>query len=271
MNNTSTLQHIDTPYGQLFVQDWYPEASRIVPGLSPILLHHDSLGCVALWRDFPQQLANATGRRVIAYDRLGFGQSTPRTERAPNSFVHDEGAIIVPLLREALGLDRFVVMGHSVGGGMSVATAAAAGDVCDALITMAAQSWVEDRTAEGVRAARVSFAEPGQMERLARYHGARAPWVLSAWIDTWLHESFANWSLDDLLPRVQCPALIMHGDSDEYGSVAHPARIARQLTTPREVIILEGVGHVPHREQPDVVLSHVARFLAQLQRNPADA
>jgi pimeloyl-ACP methyl ester carboxylesterase len=267
---TST-EHVETTMGRIFVQQWQPSAGIARPGASPVLLHHDSLGCVALWRDFPARLATATGRRIVAYDRIGFGQSAPRADRVPNSFVHDEGAIVVPQLLQALGVGRFVVMGHSVGGGMAVATAAAAGDSCEALITMAAQAWVEERTADGVRAARIAFAEPGQRERLARYHGTQAAWVLSAWIDTWLDDSFADWSLDDLLPRVQCPALIIHGDHDEYGSVAHPARIARQLTSPRDVIILDGVGHVPHREQPEVVLSHVARFLAQLQGDSADA
>jgi hypothetical protein len=34
--------------------------------------------------------------------------------------------------------------------------------------------------------ARDNFAQPGQLERLARYHGDKAAWVLSAWVDTWL-------------------------------------------------------------------------------------
>ena len=41
----------------------------------PIVLFHESLGCIELWRDFPRKLSQITGREVIAYDRLGFGQS----------------------------------------------------------------------------------------------------------------------------------------------------------------------------------------------------
>ncbi|MGH8437583.1 MAG: alpha/beta fold hydrolase [Pseudomonas sp.] len=48
-----------------------------------MVLFHDSLGCIALWRDFPQQLSEATGREVVAYDRLGFGQSDEYPGRLP--------------------------------------------------------------------------------------------------------------------------------------------------------------------------------------------
>ena len=51
---------------------------------------HDSLGCVALWRDFPAQLAQATARVVYAYDRLGFGLSDANTQPLAHSFVITE-------------------------------------------------------------------------------------------------------------------------------------------------------------------------------------
>ena len=63
--------------GRVFVRRWPVEGS----GRAPIVLLHDSLGSVAQWRDFPSKLAQATSREVIAYDRLGFGQSDPRDER----------------------------------------------------------------------------------------------------------------------------------------------------------------------------------------------
>ena len=67
---------VSTPDGHLFVKRWQPQTGAgNAPGKAPIVLMHDSLGSVALWRDFPEQLAVATSREVIAYDRLGFGQS----------------------------------------------------------------------------------------------------------------------------------------------------------------------------------------------------
>ena len=57
---------------------------------APVVLLHDSLGCIAVWRDFPERLAVATGREIIAYDRLGFGQSDPHPHRLSGDFIHAE-------------------------------------------------------------------------------------------------------------------------------------------------------------------------------------
>ena len=260
---TASDQWVATDQGTLFARVWAP-LDRRGDADGTILLFHDSLGCVELWRDFPERLASATGRAVVAYDRLGFGRSDARHGPLPLTFIDDEAAV-VPRLREALpeilGNDTLVLFGHSVGGGMAVATAANHADVCAALVTEAAQSFIEERTLAGLRAARAAFEQPGQVERLERYHGAKARWVLHAWIDTWLDPAFAGWRLDDELRRVRCPTLALHGDADEYGSPEHAQRIARLVQAPSRAVILERCGHVPHREQPMRVLAEVAQFL----------
>ena len=249
------------PQGRLFAREWPATTGGAV--LPPVLLQHDSLGCIDVWRDFPERLAAATGRRVIAYDRLGFGRSDVRADRVPRDFIAEEGRTFLPAVLAQLGVERFAVSGHSVGGGMAVNIAAQRPDACTALVTIAAQAFVEDRTIAGLHAARASFAEPGALERLARYHGDKAAWVLSAWLDTWLDPAFADWSLDDVLPQVRCPALVLHGELDEYGSAAHPQRIARGIGARATMQLLAGLGHVPQRERPDEVVARVAAFLAR--------
>ena len=248
---------VQTDHGRLFARRWTAAA----PGTVPIVLLHDSLGCVELWRDFPERLALATGREVLAYDRLGFGRSDPFPGKLPVSFVRDEGRGGFRALREQLGLEHFLLFGHSVGGGMSVCAAAQYPEHCKALITESAQAFVEDRTTDGIRSAQRLFAEPGQLDRLKRYHGDKAPWVLSAWIDTWLSPAFADWKLDEDLGRVRCPTLAMHGENDEYGSVVHPQRIAELSAGASAMRIFEGCGHVPHREMGEMVLGVVGEWL----------
>jgi len=256
-----TEHWIPHPAGRLHARDW--PAPGGAAGAPPLVLLHDSLGSVELWRDFPSQLRNATGRRVIAYDRLGFGRSDARTEPPSADFIAEEATTWFPRVREHLGLERFALLGHSVGGGMAVNIAARHRQACTALVTIAAQAFVEERTLQGLRAARVSFAEPGQLERLARYHGDKARWVLSAWLDTWLSPAFADWSLAPVLPDVRCPVLALHGELDEYGSAAFPALIARLAGGPARMELLAGLGHVPQREQPEAIVRRVAEFLAQ--------
>ncbi|AIF48688.1 alpha/beta fold hydrolase [Dyella japonica] len=262
MNDCSIQEHwIESGNGRLYARLWQPAVGRNGDD-APVVLFHDSLGSVALWRDFPAQLAAATGRTVIAYDRLGFGQSDPHPGKLRNTFIHDEASGDFRALRDALGIRAFVAFGHSVGGGMAVACAATYPDDCIALITESAQAFVEDRTLQGITEAREAFRQPGQLDRLTKYHGDKAEWVLHAWIDTWLADDFAGWNLDDDLTRIASPALAIHGDLDEYGSVLHPQRIARLADG--TTAILKQIGHVPHREQPDVVINLASHWLSQL-------
>ncbi|HEY3928232.1 MAG TPA: alpha/beta hydrolase [Candidatus Koribacter sp.] len=248
---------VETPGGRLFARSW--EVARADSG--PIILFHDSLGCVELWRSFPAVLAERTSRRVIAYDRLGFGRSDARRDRLRVNFIREEAETFFPALRAQLGFDHFVAFGHSVGGAMAIHCAALSPDACEALITESAQSFVEDRTGAGILEAKALFQDPDQFARLERYHGEKARWVLDAWTETWLSPEFANWSLVDILPKVQCPTLAIHGSEDEFGSRQHPEKIAQLVSAHAEVEILEGAGHVPHREREEWIAERVATFL----------
>ena len=255
---------IEHPHGSLFARRWQPEQTTPAAAALPIVLLHDSLGCTALWRDFPAQLCVASGHPVIAYDRLGFGRSDPRGGRLTPDFVADEARHALPALRQQLGWERCILFGHSVGGGMAVHGAAALGSACAALITESAPAFVEAQTLQGIRAAKALFADPAQVERLARYHGSKARWVLDAWTETWLARGFAAWSLDAVLPRVHCPLLAIHGEYDEYGSDAHPQRMARLSGGPSRRALIDAAYHVPHREHPARIVALVSEFIAGL-------
>ena len=252
---------VDHPQGRIFAREWsLPGAGAHRPA-SPIVLFHDSLGCVELWRDFPAQLSAASGRRVIAYDRLGFGRSDAREVLPELDFIAEEARVYFPALREQLGLERFVVFGHSVGGGMAVNCATAFAGACDALITESAQVFPEDLTLSSIAEAKGQFVDESQLQRLARYHGDKARWVLDAWTESWLHPGFAAWSLKSVLPQVRCPVLAIHGMHDEYGTRVHPEMIGELSAGPAQVAILPDTFHVPHRERPEAVIELVCGFL----------
>ncbi|MDR5891826.1 alpha/beta hydrolase [Halomonas mongoliensis] len=255
---------LETPAGGIHAVRWRPETPEPAvpdPKEPPIVLLHDSLGCVGLWRDFPALLAHTTDREVIAYDRQGYGRSSPYPGPQPASFIADEPRDAFARVREHFALERFVALGHSVGGGMAVEVAGQHADGCQALITVAAQAFIEPRTLAGIREAEAAFAEPGALGRLERHHGDKAEWVLRSWVENWHSEAFEGWQLDAALARVSCPALAIHGEHDEYGSLAQPRRIAALTPGPADPVILP-CGHVPHRECPERLAAIVAAFLA---------
>jgi pimeloyl-ACP methyl ester carboxylesterase len=254
---------IHMPQGELYAKCWKPGDGADAAD-APIVLFHDSLGCVELWRDFPVALASATGRAVIAYDRLGFGRSSPHPGDWSTNFIRDEADHVFPLLRAALGIQDFIAFGYSVGGDMAACCAALNPESCKALITQSAPAFVDAGMLQGLRDAQQAFGQPGQLERLTKYHGNKASWALSAWLDTWLSEDFAQWRIEQVAPGLRCPLLVIHGDQDEYGSLAHPRHIVTLTSGPSELVIIQGCHHVPHREHPEIVLAAVLRFLEKL-------
>lgn len=255
---------VEHSWGWLFARVWTPSnnVGKLVQK-APIVLFHDSLGCIDLWRDFPSELSVATGRRVIAYDRHGFGRSDSRKDKLAMDFITDEAKSYFPMIREQLGIRKFIAFGHSVGGGMAVNCAARFAADCEALVTIAAQAFLEDQTIQGILAAKKQFKDEKQVERLKKYHGEKARWVLDAWIGTWLHPEFASWSLVSVLPQITCPLLAIHGSQDEYGSARHPELIGQLCSSKTsQVEIIPNAHHMPHRECPNIVINLVSNFIS---------
>ena len=96
------------PRGRVFARIWPGTAAD-----APIVLFHDSLGCVELWRGFPAALSHATARAVIAYDRPGFGNSDPLAARPGPGFIAAEARDSLPALLEHFSLRQFIALGHS--------------------------------------------------------------------------------------------------------------------------------------------------------------
>lgn len=250
-----------TPDGALFVKRWLPAGPA---ESAPIILLHDSLGSVELWRDFPAELASATARPVIAYDRLGFGRSDPNPHVLGHDFIRDEARAGLAPVRAALGVNRMILLGHSVGGGMAIAGGAAFRIETEAVISLSAQSFVEDRTLAGLEEAKRIFEDPQARQRLARYHGEKVDWILDAWLGTWLAPGRADWTLNEDLRRLQAPLLALHGDADDYGSLEHARRMKALAGGSVEMVELAQCGHVPHREKPGDVVRLIADFVRSL-------
>lgn len=252
---------LELTFGNIFCKIWSPKCtSQDVP----IVLIHDSLGCVEMWRDFPAKLAVKTSRKVIAYDRWGFGKSSERKDLPTKDFINEESNNYFPAIKEKLNLNNFVVFGHSVGGAMALSIASLYPKNCLAVITESAQAFVEDKTKKGILQAQNDFANNSSLiSKLEKYHTRKTLWVLDAWIKVWLSDEFSNWNLQDILPLVQSATLIIHGDRDEYGTTQFPNMIFNLVQGSKEKQIIENCGHVPHREKPELILELVENFLSK--------
>jgi len=95
------------------------------PDRAALVLLHEGLGSVGLWRGFPAALAAATGRRVLAFSRFGHGRSEPPPAPRTPRFFHEEALDVLPAVLAALDAPEPVLVGHSDGGSIALLHASA--------------------------------------------------------------------------------------------------------------------------------------------------
>ena len=236
---------------------------------TPVVLLHEGLGSAGLWRDFPDKLAGRLGARTIAYSRRGYGQSDPLGSPRTPRFMLEEAEALARVL-ESFHLERPLLIGHSDGASIALIHAALGHRPVAGLVLIAPHVFVEDVTLSSIARIRDSYGQGDLKARLARHH-AHVDDAFHGWADTWLAPEFRSWSLDDLLPRIDVPILLIQGARDEYGTLEQLDRIQRAVKGATTRLVLSGAGHAPHRESDGEVIAAIARFAAGLAPSAATA
>ncbi len=224
-----------------------------------LVMLHEGLGCVAMWRDFPDKLAAATGCRVVVYSRPGYGSSDPHPQPRQPDFMHREAREVLPAFLAALGIVRPVLVGHSDGGSIALIHAGSFPQAVAGLVVMAPHEFVEEETLAGIRTARKFWSSSDWPQRLARYH-RDAQRVFHDWNDCWLSPEFRDWNIENCLPEIRCPVLAIQGEDDEYATLRQIEVIAEKVPG-TQLLCLANCGHSPQRDQEAAVLAAIAGFV----------
>ncbi len=237
------------------------------PDAAPtIVLLHEGLGCVALWRDFPEKLAAATGFGVMAYSRAGYGQSDPAELPRPLDYMTREAIDVLPEVLEAIGFQRGILLGHSDGATIASIYAGSIEDFrVRGLAVVAPHFFTEEMGVAEIAQAKVAFETTNLAERLGKYH-MNAENAFRGWNDAWLAEGFKSWNVADVIDYLRVPTLAIQGVADQYGTKAQIDEIENRSYAPVDVVMIEDCRHSPHLERPEEVLSAMAEFCARLER-----
>ncbi|MEX0338315.1 MAG: alpha/beta fold hydrolase [Arenibacterium sp.] len=231
-----------------------------------IVMLHEGLGCVALWRDFPAQVAEATGMGVIAYSRAGYGQSDPVDLPRPVDFITREAVEVLPEVLDQIGFQRGIFLGHSDGASIAAAHAGSIADMrVRGLILMAPHFFTEPHGLAAIAEAKQAYETGDLREKLAKYH-ADPDNAFYGWNEVWLREAFRDWDITDVIDYFRVPTLAIQGRDDAYGTLKQIEIIEERSYAPVDLVVLEACGHAPHQEHPDTVLAAVAEFAARLNR-----
>ena len=237
-------------------------------GYPSIVFLHEGLGSVAMWRDFPQIVADATGCESVVYSRYGYGKSDPITRPHDVDFMHNEGLNVLPELLDKLSLHKPILLGHSDGASIALICAGGTKVPLTGVIVMAPHVLVEDVCIRSIVAAKAIYDDPEThlRERLAKFH-AHVDSAFRGWNDVWLHPQFPFWNIEEYLPTISCPILAIQGEDDEYGTMHQLHRIARHAKDV-QLLKLAVCRHSPHKDQPEAVLEEVGAFVQRLMSSP---
>lgn len=235
------------------------------PARPTIVLLHEGLGSVALWRDFPHLLAARTRCTVVAYSRRGYGASDPLAGRREPDYMHREATEVLPDVLDALAIERPILFGHSDGASIAIVFAGTFPDRVRALVLEAPHVFVEEISLRSIAAARAAWETTDLRTRLGRYH-QHVEGAFRGWNDAWLDPRFRAWNIEAEAARITAPVLVIQGEDDEYGTLAQVESIAARVPHV-QTVVLPDTGHSPHRDAPERIVARVATFIDDVAAN----
>jgi len=235
------------------------------PEAAPTLVFlHEGLGSISMWRDFPHRLVERTGCGALIYSRAGYGKSDPAPLPRPVRFMHDEAEILPEVLAQAK-IRGPILVGHSDGASIALIHAGSRpASGLKGLILEAPHVFTEPHGLASIAKIGEVYKSSDLRDRLARHHGKNVDVAFSGWNDVWLNPDFRSWNIEEYLPKITVPILILQGEDDEYGTWKQVEAIERQAGGSVKAIALANCGHSPHREQPERTLQAMAEFVRRL-------
>ncbi len=228
----------------------------------PVLVFlHEGLGCIDMWRDFPEELVMATGCDALLYDRFGHGYSARLNHVRTVRYLEDEALLILPEVLDICSVDNSILIGHSDGGSIALIFSSEHPVKVKDLITEAAHVFVEEITIKGIEKTVHLYNSSNLKKKLTRYHGEKTEALFNAWANIWLSDDFLSWNIESYLARVICPSLIIQGRNDEYGTIRQVNAITSLLSGNTEPYIVPGCGHSPHSQSKEMVLEKMIQFI----------
>jgi pimeloyl-ACP methyl ester carboxylesterase len=179
--------------------------------------------------------------------------------------MHDEARLLPDVLK-AVEIEKAILVGHSDGASIAIICtgSGACSSTAQALILEAPHVFAEEIGLQSIARARQDFLTGDLAGKLRKRHGDNVHGAFWGWNDAWLHPDFRAWNLEEYLPGVRVPTLLIQGENDPYGTLKQVEAIQRQAGGPVKVRLLPECGHSPHREHPAEVLAEMAQFVSQI-------
>ena len=245
---------------------------------TPLVLIHGFTGGRIDWADVIDDLA--ADRRVVAWDHRGHSDSTNTGD--PASYTFDQLVADAVAALDALGLDRFHLLGHSMGGIVAQRLVLEHPERVESLILMDTlaepslvlpREWIDNTVAMGREQGMAAVADfmagftlsssvapEADRPRIAERNRHKLSNMDVEAFASLAEELRSFPSLLGRLPTITCPTTVLVGELDT------PLRdgsdnIAKAIPG-AELVVIDGAAHCPQEERRDLWLAAVRRHLA---------
>jgi len=250
-------------------------------GEAVVFLH----GMTGSTRDWANQVSILSSKyMVITIDMRGHGHSEAPSEEEQYSiemFADD----VFDLLR-TLGIGKYCLGGHSIGGFIALQFALEHHDMLTGLVlvdtssgqfardpeyTLHRQKLIEVARSEGMEAA-FNYDLANNLMRIERFQKhpelreVSRRKVLTTSVDGYIYcgGAIEKWkSVTPRLSEIKVPTLIVYGDEDI--AFIEPSRILKEEIADSELVIINGAGHNPHEEAPTIFNDALLDFLDRIK------
>ena len=227
-------------------------------GSRVFLCLHGLVDSLEIWDRLAPALAERG--RVIAFDQRAHGES----DAPPGPYSRDDLADDAVAVLDALGIERAVFVGHSMGGIVSMTAALRHPGRVAGLVLLGTASQCSERVAEWYeRIARAGEAH-GLRGLAETIYGKGSQRVVRgdargiAEVTRTL-KSLLDDPLTPKLASLRCPVLLLVGEKDPMGPRA--SDIIRNQIPDATLEVLPALAHWTHVEAPDQVIATLDRWL----------
>ena len=229
-----------------------------------LILLHEGLGSVSMWRHIPELIHLKTKLNVLVYSRFGYGKSSNIELPRPTNYMSIEADQYLPKIIKYLSIKNYFLVGHSDGG--TIATIGSVPKNSESLIgtiLIAPHFFVEQESINAIKDTTYQYEHKNLKSKLERFHSDvdNAFW---GWSNVWLSPDFKNWNISKYLTQIRKPILALQGTNDPYGTINQINILEEKVNGPFDKVVIKDCGHNPFIEYTDKTMEHINSFVTKL-------
>ena len=229
-----------------------------------LILLHEGLGSVAMWRQIPQLIYEKTKLNLLVYSRFGYGESSNSELPRPLNYMTIEAEEYLPILIQKLEIKNYFLIGHSDGG--TIAALSSRGKTINNLIgsvLLAPHFFIENDNLKAIEKTLYQYEHGSLRSKLKKYH-RNVDNAFYGWSNVWLDKNFKDWDITNHIAEIKTPVLGIQGLNDPYGSIEQLNIIQKNIKAPFSKKIIKDCWHNPLNECPDITLKFIHDFVVNL-------